>query len=299
MAIYGGIEAGGTKFVCAVGNEHGVILNQAIIRTQSPKQTMPQLIDYFRQQNKSQPIAAIGIGSFGPIDNNPSSPHYGRITTAPKVAWQAFNIVNAIKTEFNLPVGFETDVSAAALGEYCWGEAQGLKDFIYMTVGTGIGAAAMIRGRLLRGIDCPEMGHMLIPHHLEQDPFVGNCSFHHDCLEGLASGVAIKERWQVQSALDLPPDHPAWDLEAEYLAMALTNIMWVLSPQKIIMGGGVMKQIHLFDKIRQHVKQKLGGYAAYIEELGDLSEYIVPPGLANLAGVSGAIEIARRAHTEK
>ncbi len=297
--LFAGIEAGGTKFVCALGNGKGELFERITLPTTTPEETLPKIIDFFKQHNSQEQLKAIGIGCFGPIDTNPASPTYGYITSTPKTAWINCNIVDTFKKAFSAPVGFETDVAAAALGEYRWGAGQDLKHVIYMTVGTGIGAASVINGHLLPGLGTQEMGHMLIPHDHKLDPFVGTCPYHHDCLEGLACGGAIKERWQVTSALDLPASHPAWDLEADYLAMALMNYVLALSPEKIIMGGGVMKQMHLFPKIRKKLLQKLNGYISDRALINSIDDFVVPPGLSERAGVVGAIALAQQTYQQR
>ena len=299
MQLFAGIEGGGTKFICALGNGQGEIYERISVPTTTPKETIAQIIKFLRSHKHDGELKAIGIGSFGPIDNNPDSADYGKITATPKLGWAHYNIVETFKHAFQVPVGFETDVSTAALGEYEWGRAQGLKNFLYMTIGTGIGAAAMIKGELVPGMCSAEMGHLLIPHDKVVDPFAGICPYHADCLEGLASGVAIKTRWQVRSALDLPASHAAWDLEANYIAAGLMNIILILSPQRIILGGGVMKQMHLFEKIRELVQQKLNGYVPTREILDDIDNYIVAPDLADRSGVAGAIALARRVYEKE
>jgi len=298
MTIFGGIEAGGTKFVCAIGNSKGKIIEEIIIPTTTPDDTMPKVIKFFQRIQQEQPIAAIGIGSFGPVDPDPHSSHYGYITTTPKLAWSHFDLLGAMKKEFRLPMGFDTDVNAAALGEYRWGQGQGLETFIYITVGTGIGGGGMVNGKLMHGLMHPEMGHIFIPHNKERDPFEGVCPFHGDCLEGLACGPAIMKRWNVKSALDLSDDHPAWALEADYLAAAIANWIEVLSPQKVIMGGGVMKQKHLLSKIHPKVQAILNGYIKHPTILNDIENYIVAPGLGGQAGICGAIALAEQAYQE-
>ena len=291
MKLFAGIEAGGTKFVCAAGDGEGKILHRITIPTTTPDETLPKIIEFFKAIDGD--IIAFGIGSFGPIDTNLDSPTYGYITSTPKIAWVNCDLLGAIKKAFNVPVGFTTDVTTAALGEYEWGAGQNLAHFVYMTVGTGIGAASIINGKTIPGMGHQEMGHMLIPHDHEKDPFAGICPYHHDCLEGLACGEAIKQRWEVPSALDLPADHPAWKLQADYLAAALMNCILILAPQRIIMGGGVMRQMHLFPKIRNNVLEKLNGYISESLLIDHIDDYIVPPGLADRAGVAGAIALAR------
>ncbi|TNF66633.1 MAG: ROK family protein [Gammaproteobacteria bacterium] len=297
MTYMAGIEAGGTKFICAVGDSEGKIFKKIRIDTTTPEETISEVVTFFKSQNNQYPIKAIGCGAFGPIDPNKKSTTYGCITSTPKPNWQNFNIVDALSESLQLPVGFDTDVNAAALGEYYWGSARGLSDFIYLTVGTGIGGGAMINGKLLHGAMHAEMGHILIPQDKAKDPFDGICPYHNNCLEGLASGPALKSRWQVDSALKLANDHPAWETEAEYLAIALCNYIMTLSPQRIILGGGVMKQRHLFPLIRQKVKQKLNGYIVN-EMVNHLDESIVPVSLGDNTGVMGALALAKRAHLE-
>ena len=246
MALLGGIEAGGTKFVCAVGTGPDDIRATARIPTTTPQETLAQVISFFRQQTEKEgDMAAIGIGAFGPVDVRTHSNTFGWFLDTPKPAWQQIDFAGVIKRELKVPVGFDTDVNAAALGEHQWGNAQGLETFIYLTVGTGIGGGGLVGGKPIHGLLHPEMGHILIPHDLSVDPFLGCCPFHQDCLEGLASGFAIEQRWQ-QKGASLPDDHPAWALEANYLATGLVNFILMLSPERIVIGGGVMEQKQLF-----------------------------------------------------
>lgn len=296
MKYFAGIEAGGTKFVCALGDSRGKILQEITLPTETPEITLKKIIEFFKKVSVQYPVHAFGIGSFGPIDAHLLSPTYGYITSTPKAAWQNYNIVGHIQKEFpSLPIGFATDVGTAALGEYVFGEGQGIRHVMYMTVGTGIGAASIVDGHLLPGVSHQEIGHILIPQDLKLDSFAGVCPYHHNCLEGLASGSAMKKRWQVESALHLPAHHPAWELEADYLAAALTNCILTLSPERIILGGGVMRQAHLFTKIRHKVAQKISAYV----HLPNLENYIVAPGLADRAGVIGAIALAQKTAQEE
>jgi fructokinase len=227
------------------------------------------------------------------VDLDPASPTYGFITSTPKEGWQQTDMAGTVRRSLDLPVGFDTDVNAAALGEHQWGAAQGLDTFVYLTIGTGIGGGAMAGGRLLHGLIHPEMGHLRVPHDVRADPFEGVCPFHQDCLEGLASGPAIEARWG-QSAKTLPADHAAWPLQTHYLALALVNLICTLSPQRIILGGGVMKQQHLFPLIRPRVQELLNGYVRVPQILDSIDTYIVPPALGARAGVLGAIALAAR-----
>lgn len=291
MALYGGIEAGGTKWVCVVGSEPNALQAEATFPTTTPEETLSKAIAFFRSHGK---LDAIGIGSFGPVDVNPQSDTWGYITTTPKPGWQNTNVARRVQAELNVPIGFDTDVNAAALGEQRWGIAQGLDTFIYLTVGTGIGGGAMVNGRLVHGLIHPEMGHMVIPHDFERDPFPGSCPYHKDCLEGLAAGPALEARWK-QRGETLAPDHPAWALEAHYLALALMNMVCTLSPQRLILGGGVMAQPHLFPMIRRNLAEYLAGYVQSPVFTETLDSYVVPPALGRYAGVAGALVLAQQA----
>ena len=293
-SLFGGIEAGGTKFICAVGSGSQNLTTKRIPTT-TPEETISRVIDFFREQPA---ISAVGIGSFGPLDLNLSSSTYGYITTTPKSGWMFTDITGEIKRTLQIPVGFDTDVNAAALGEYKWGAAQGLANFIYLTVGTGIGGGGMMNGKLMHGLVHPEMGHIRIPHDKSDDPFPGCCPFHNDCLEGLASGTAIEQRWKQHGEV-LPVDHAAWTLEAHYLSLAVSNYICTLSPQRIILGGGLMEQAQLFPMIRKNVVQVLGGYVQAREILKDIDNYIVPPELGKQSGILGAIALAQEAFDMK
>lgn len=288
-AFVGGIEAGGTKFVCAVGTGPDDIRAEARFPTTTPEETIGRTLDFFREQaQRHGPVEAVGIASFGPVDPNPGSPTYGYITTTPKPGWASTDLAGAIREALQVPIGFDTDVNIAGLGEWRWGAAQGLDTFIYLTIGTGIGGGGLVNGQLMHGLVHPEMGHIPLPHDWEVDPYEGCCPFHGDCLEGMASGPAMAERWG-QPATQLPPDHAAWDLEAHYLALALRGFICTLSPERIILGGGVMQQEQLFPLIRRKVQTSLNGYVQSPAILEAIDEYIVPPALGGQAGVLGAI----------
>jgi len=292
VAIWGGVEAGGTKHICAIGAGPENILDQVRIPTTSPEETLQRVVQFFRERQRTWPLVAIGIASFGPIDTVPGSPTYGLITSTPKAGWSNTNLVDAIQTPLNLPVCLDTDVNGAALAESRWGAAQGLHTFVYLTIGTGVGGSGMVGGQLVRGLNHPEMGHVRIPHDWQADPFAGICPYHGDCLEGLASGPAIESRWG-QPAHSLPSDHPAWALEADYLALALANLICTLLPQRIILGGGVMKRAPLFPLVRRRVQRLLNGYLPYPSLGPGMERYIVPPALGERAGVLGAIALAQ------
>ncbi|WP_420645182.1 ROK family protein [Candidatus Leptofilum sp.] len=296
MTLYGGIEAGGTKFVCAVGSGPGDIQAEARFPTTQPAETIQRAIDFFQTQIAERgTLAAIGIASFGPLDPHPNSPTFGHITTTPKPGWANADLVGPIRQAFNVPIGFDTDVNGAALSEGKWGAAQGLDTFLYFTIGTGIGGGAMVNGRLLHGLLHPEMGHITLPHDWEQDPFPGKCPYHGDCFEGMAAGPAIEARWQTKGQ-DLPPDHFAWELEAHYIALAMRSFICTLSPQRIILGGGVMEQPQLFPQVRHKTLSALNGYVQSPAILDNIDTYIVPPGLGNQAGVLGAFALGMQAH---
>ncbi len=297
MALFGGIEGGGTKFVCAVGTGPDDIREEIRYPTTTPEESIGRALDFFRS---FEGLSAVGIACFGPLDPNPRSPTWGYVTTTPKPGWAHTEFAGLVQRVLKVPVGFDTDVNAAALAEHRWGAAQGLDSCLYLTVGTGIGGGALVEGHLIHGLMHPEMGHVRIPHDFQADPFPGLCPYHGDCLEGLACGPAIKARWG-QPAETLPPDHPAWALEAHYLALGLVAYIVTLSPQRIMLGGGVMAQTHLFPLIRQEVQTLLNGYIQSPALLGQIQDYIVPPALGNRAGVLGAIalaqEAARQSHT--
>lgn len=297
MVLYGGIEGGGTKFVCAVGTGPEDIRATVRFPTSDPATTLAQAISFFREVARSEPepLVAIGIASFGPIDPNPASPFFGYVTTTPKPGWAYTDFAGAIHRALGVPVGFDTDVNVAALGEHQWGAAQSLDTFLYLTIGTGIGGGGMVNGRLIHGLMHPEMGHIRIPHDWQRDPYPGCCSYHGDCLEGLACGPAIEGRWG-KPGPELDPEHPAWELEAHYLALGIVNLLLPLSPQRIILGGGVMHQGQLFPMIRKNVQRLLNGYLQQEMLLNRIDEYIVPPALGDQAGVLGAIALAEEVY---
>lgn len=287
----GAIEGGGTKFVVGVGNEHGEVFDRVSFPTTSPEETMQKCIDYFKEHE----VEAIGFGCFGPIDPDRNSKTYGYVTTTPKPGWAQSNVVGALTDAFpGMPIGFDTDVNGACLGEVYFGAAKGLKNAVYYTIGTGIGGGAYVEGHLLHGLLHPEMGHMKLIVR-EDDSYKGKCPYHGTCFEGLAAGPAIEERWG-QSAKELPLDHPAWDLEAYYIGQALANIVLTLSPQKIILGGGVMHQSHLFPMISKYMNQFLNGYIQKDELQAE--DYIVWPELGDNAGLCGSLALALQAKKE-
>lgn len=286
---YGAIEAGGTKFVLAVGDGEGTVIESVQIPTEIPEITIPNVLDFFRKYE----LISIGIGSFGPIDVDKASDTYGNVTSTPKQGWTDFPFVKTMQDALMIPVGFNTDVNAAALGEVTHGAAKGLDSCLFITVGTGIGAGAVVQGKLLQGLTHPEMGHILVPRHPE-DTYVGSCPYHKDCLEGLAAGPAIEKRWG-KKGIELADQPDVWELEAFYLAEAIMQYILILSPKKVILGGGVMKQSRLLPLVHDKVQQLLNGYVALPELSGQIGNYIVTPGLGDQAGIVGALMLAKQA----
>lgn len=290
--MLGGIEAGGTKFVCGIGRGPDD-LRTAQFPTSSPEVTLASVTAFFREQAGAD-LDSVGIGSFGPVDLDRTSPSFGHITSTPKPGWANFDLVGAIQAGLGVPVEFDTDVNAALLGEARWGAAQGLSDAVYITIGTGIGGGAMVHGQVVHGLVHPEMGHLRIPHDLARDPYPGSCPYHGDCLEGLACGPAMQARWGAPAAV-LAADHPAWALEAHYLALGLVNLAVTLSPRRFLLGGGVMQQPHLFGLVRQEFGDLLNRYVQHPEVIERLEEYIQPPRLGGRAGVLGTLVLAEQA----
>jgi len=289
---FGAIEAGGTKFVCAVGDESGHILTESRFPTTDPSTTLAAMIDTLRKQRAEYgPFAAIGLGSFGPIELNPASAHHGCILDTPKPGWTGVDVAGALEHEFGVPVAFDTDVNAAALAEHRWGSCQDIEDLVYITVGTGIGGGALVAGRRVHGLMHPEMGHLLARRHPLDVGFSGVCPFHADCYEGLASGPAIVARSGAQLE-SLAADHPQWEIEADYLGQLCTQLVFALSPRRIVLGGGVMNHARLFPAIRRRVQYWLGGYVRREELQSGLDAYLVPPNLGAQAGIRGALALA-------
>jgi fructokinase len=292
MKYYGGIEAGGTKFVCVVASGPDDILAQERIPTTKPQETIGKTIEFFRPFVKAKQLDSIGIASFGPVDINPKSSTYGYITTTPKPGWAQTDLLGPIRKTLGIECSFDTDVNAAALGEYHWvPENRDLDPLVYITVGTGIGVGYIVNGKTLHGLIHPEGGHAFIPHDRTADPFPGVCPYHGDCMEGLASGPAMAARWGLPAEV-LPDEHPGWDLEAKYLAYMISNLILNFSPQRVVLGGGVPQHVGLIEKIRANVYQQINGYIRSSKVLEHIDQYIVPPTLGNRAGVLGAIALA-------
>jgi fructokinase len=290
--LFGGIEAGGTKFVCVVGTDPEDIRAEVRFPTSAPEQTLESVLDFFRPYACQGNLAAVGIGAFGPLDLCLDSPTYGCITTTPKPGWTQVDLLGAIRRGLDLPVCMDTDVNMAAFGEHFWVAAnRALDSLVYMTVGTGVGVGVIIHRRPLHGLIHPEVGHLFIPHSEAEDPFAGVCPFHGDCLEGLSSGPALARRWGMQ-AEDLPIGHPGWDLEARYLALGVCNLILAYSPQRVVLGGGVLQHPGLIEQVRRQVSMLLNGYIKSNWLDSHIEEYIVSPRLGNRAGVLGAIAMA-------
>ena len=289
--LFGAIETGGSKVDCAVGAWPDEVRDRLRVPTTSPAETLSRVTDFLLEHHRETPLSAIGIGSFGPVDLKAGSPTYGYITTTPKPGWRNTDVVGPIYEKLQAPVAFDTDVNAAALGEVRWGAGRGLDSLVYITVGTGIGGGAVIEGRTVHGASHPEMGHVLVPHDRSVDPFDGVCPYHGDCLEGLASGPSMEARWGIR-ADSLPKDHKGWRLEADYLASAIANIMLTLSPVRVVLGGGVMQQEHLFPLVRGRVVEMLQGYGVLEEIVEGIDGHIVPPGLGDDSGIAGAFALA-------
>ncbi len=277
--------------MCAVGTGPDDLGARVEFPTTTPEETIRRVVEFFRERGKREKLSAVGVASFGPIDLHPGSPHFGYITSTPKPGWQNTDLVGPLRRALGVPVGFDTDVNGAALAEGLWGAAQKLDSFVYVTIGTGIGGGGVVEKKLIHGALHPEMGHMNVAHDWRQDPFAGVCPFHGDCWEGLCSGPAIEKRWG-KKAEELPADHPAWELEAHYLALGVMNLVSTLSPQRIILGGGVMRHQELFPLARQKTVELLKGYIQIPEITERIDEYIVPPKLGENAGVLGAIALA-------
>jgi fructokinase len=290
--IVGGIEAGGTKVDCVIGSGPEDIRAKIRLATTDPQTTIGELIHFIAEYEKSnEHLSALGIACFGPLDLDAASPTYGSITSTPKPGWSNTPVLSAFRDALRIPVAIDTDVNVAAFGEYRWGAAQGLKNFLYITIGTGIGGGGILNGKLMHGLTHPEMGHIRVPQDTQADPFNGVCSYHGNCLEGLASGPALEKRWGRKAEI-LEDDHPGWRLEARYLGYGLVNYICTLSPEKIILGGGVMQKQQLYPLVRSEVASLLNAYITSEMLAAHMDEYICPPALGNRSGVYGAMALA-------
>jgi fructokinase len=289
--LYGGIEAGGTKFVCSVAGGPGNVVEEIRFPTTTPEETLGKAIQFFKPYIEAGRVNTIGVGCFGPLDLNVKSPTYGYITATPKPHWSNADVRGTLQKSLGVDIAFDMDVNAAAIGEATWGASRGFDPSLYITIGTGVGGGYLFNGKPLIGMLNLEMGHVRIPHDLGRDPFPGCCPFHGDCLEGLVSGPAVEKRLGITGAV-VPEEDPFWDIEAEYIASALMNYILTLSPEKIILGGGVMQREFLFAKVRRRVRELLNGYVSSPSVLEDIDRYIVPPALGNQSGSLGAIAMA-------
>lgn len=295
LKLYGGIEAGGTKFACAVGGGPEQIVDEIRFPTTTPVETLQKVYDFLAPYRDQ--LCGVGLGAFGPVDVDPNSPAYGYITTTPKPGWANTDILGTLRRELKVPVVMDSDVAAAAMGEFKWGASQGLDPSLYLTIGTGIGGGLIVNGRPHNGIVSPEMGHIRLPRDLSLDPFPGICPYHGDCFEGLACGPAIQARFG-RRAETLPDDDPFWPVEAGYIAYALVNYILTLVPRKIVLGGGVMQKAFLFPQIREKVLELLNKYLNHSTLIDHMDTYIVPPLLGNRSGVLGGMALAMSAESD-
>ncbi len=286
--VYGGVETGGTWCVCAVGTGPDDILAYDQFPTTTPRETLDRIVAFFASAPRT---CAIGIGSFGPVDVNHGSGTWGYVTTTPKPGWQHTPVATVIRDRLSVPVAFDLDVTAAAIGEHRWGAGGGAEIVCYLTIGTGVGAGLVTDGQPWHGLVHPEVGHLRIPHDRDRDPFAGACPVHGDCWEGLASGQAMAERWEASPA-ELPDDHPGWELEAEYVALGILSIVSVASPHRVIVGGGVMERAFLLPTVRRRLRELVAGYLETPFLADEIDRYLVPPALGDRAGVLGAIALA-------
>jgi fructokinase len=289
--LYGGVETGGTWCVCALGSGPNEIVSDEQFPTREPEETLERVVEFFRAGPRPE---AIGIGSFGPVDLDRDSETWGYVTTTPKPGWQHVAVAPVVRDRLGVPVAFDNDVNAAAIAEHRWGAGRGTATVCYLTVGTGIGAGLLIDGRPLHGLVHPEVGHMRIPHDRARDPFEGSCPVHGDCWEGLASGPAIAERWHAAPE-ELDDDHPAWEIEADYLALGILSIVLVASPRRVIVGGGVMERRPLLGLVRRRLRELVAGYLETPMLADEIDSYLVLPELGDRAGVLGALALAHDA----
>jgi fructokinase len=296
--LLGGIEAGGTKVLCAVADHDGRVLADVRIPTTTPAETLGAASAFFEQAIRERgPLAALAIGSFGPLSLNPVASDYGSITSTPKAGWQNVDLLGHFRRSLHVPMSLDTDVNAAAVGERLFGSGQGLDTFCYVTVGTGIGVGLLVDGAPHGGANHPEAGHIRLPRAPGDESFAGICPYHGDCLEGLASGPAMKARWG-QAAETLPPDHPGWDIEADYLAGLCATLTYTVRPDRIILGGGIMQNPTMYGRVRGALLTKLAGYDASMRGI-DMDEYVVAPSAGPSAGLTGALALAYRAATSQ
>jgi fructokinase len=288
MQVYGALEAGGTKFICAVAESPDApLLERVSFMTTTPAETIEQAVNFFKKYS----LKALGVASFGPIDLDPASPTHGYITATPKPGWVNTDLLGPLREALNIPIGFDTDVNGAALGESRYGAARDVPSVVYFTVGTGIGGGAVVNRQPLRGLVHSEMGHIPLKRHPD-DKYTGHCPYHGDCLEGMACGPAIEARWGARGET-LAVDHKAWIIEAYYLAQAVTTVIYTLSPHRVILGGGIMHQKQLFPLIRKNALELLNGYITNPSTQEAMDKFVISPGLGDDAGCRGALELAK------
>lgn len=290
MRKIGALEAGGTKMVLAIYQEDGMELERITLPTETPEVTMPKMIAFFREHN----IDALGVGTFGPVDLNPESPTYGYITSTPKLAWKNYPLLEKLLDGQDIPAGIDTDVNAAIIAEAEMGAARGCQNAVYVTIGTGIGGGVYSNGKTVHGLLHPEVGHALLKPHPDDPNPRGVCPYHESCMEGLAAGPAIGARVQ-GDAKDLPDDHPTFAIEAYYLAQMCVNLIMTLSPERIILGGGVMQRESLIKMVRSETLRLLNGYIQHPAILEHIDEYIVTPDLFPVSGLVGSFLIGKAA----
>jgi fructokinase len=290
------VEAGGTKFNCAIGTGPDDIRSQVRIETTSPTETLREMMDYLEHATREHGrIHAIGMGSFGPLDLQPSSDTYGYITTTPKDGWKYTDMLSAMRECFHVPIGFDTDVNAAALAEHTWGNGKGCDSLVYLTVGTGIGGGVLLRGEPHHGALHPEIGHIMVPQVMSEAPNPdGICPYHGTCLEGLISGPALEARWGAPPET-FEPEHACWGEFASLMSLALMNLTLTVSPQRFILGGGVMHQTQLYPMIQEELQRMLNGYMDNYEVQEGMEHYVVHPALGDNAGLLGALALGKRA----
>jgi fructokinase len=291
MTVFGGLETGGTTWCAIVGTGPGDVRDTVEFPIGAPAETIGRAIAFFAQHD----LAAVGIGSFGPVDRNPASPTWGYITTTPKPGWADVDLAGPIGSELGVPIGFDTDVNAAAIGEHRWGAAQDVTTLCYITVGTGIGGGALVNGVPLGGAMHPEMGHQAVLRDLAQDDFAGSCPYHGACWEGLASAPSLIARWG-RPPVELPDDHIGWDIEAQHLAHGLANLVYILSPERIILGGGIMRRAGLHERVRSKLAAFVNDYVPLPPAGPELDAFVCAPGLGTMAGPLGAVALGEAAY---
>ncbi|MCF2707263.1 ROK family protein [Arcanobacterium haemolyticum] len=280
-----GIETGGTKIFCGVAEAEDptTIVDKVRIPTTSPDEALSAVRDFLDEHCGAAGPEAIGVASFGPLDTNPTSSTYGFITSTPKPGWAQTDLHNLIPlTGFNSPISFITDVSGSLLGEREAGAARGLENVAYATVGTGIGVGILSGGTLVTGHGTPELGHILVRRHPD-DSFDGMCPYHGDCLEGLACGPAIEARWGA------PAEGKNLEIVSYYVAQLLLTITLSVAPERIVIGGGVMKTPGMMESARATYSKLVADYLPPV----DLDSYIVPPALGDFSGLTGALVLAK------